>query len=245
MADFTGFPKLDTPFVQADEKRPENGRIIAMPWYQLLGQIWKRTGGGSGIAPTMVQTGVIQEFAGTTAPDGYLMADGTAYLIADYPTLFAVIGYTFGGAGASFNVPDRRDRVAIGAGSTYPLGALGGAATQTLAQANLPNVSLPVTDPGHNHTQDPHRHFVAYAETGTNPATSGSAIATVRAAVTDADYNLRRATDTAFVADVGLSSPTTATNQANTTGVTVATGGSGTAFGILPPYIGMNFIIKT
>lgn len=161
MSTETGIPKLDAPFVQENKREPWAARLIAIPWYMLLVELWRRTGGGSGIAPTMVQTGVVQEFAGTTAPTGYLLCDGAAYLVADYPDLFNVIQYTFGGAGASFNVPDRRNRFAIGAGGAIApnVGDVGGADSSTIAQANLPLYNLTVTDPGHNHTQNAHTHI--------------------------------------------------------------------------------------
>jgi microcystin-dependent protein len=61
-------------------------------------------------------TGVILPYGGTSAPDGWLMCDGTSYARASYPELFAVIGTAFGTAdGASFNVPDFRGRFLRGA----------------------------------------------------------------------------------------------------------------------------------
>lgn len=45
----------------------------------------------------------------TVAP--YLIKDGSQYATATYPALFSVIGYTFGGSGANFNVPDERARM--------------------------------------------------------------------------------------------------------------------------------------
>jgi len=38
----------------------------------------------------------------------WLYCDGTLYPTATYPNLFAYLGYSFGGAGANFNVPDWR-----------------------------------------------------------------------------------------------------------------------------------------
>lgn len=37
-------------------------------------------------------------------PVGWLVQDGSSYPVASYPALFNVIGYTYGGAGANFNV---------------------------------------------------------------------------------------------------------------------------------------------
>lgn len=89
-------------------------------------------------------TGSITMFGSTTAPTGYVLCDGTSYATAALPALFAVIGYTFGGAGANFNVPDLRDSFPQGVGPFNPtLGAVGGA------------VSPPVTDPGHAHVVGP------------------------------------------------------------------------------------------
>ncbi len=315
MAVETGIPKLDAPFVQPNERAPGAARIIAIPWYMLLVELWRRTGSGSGIAPTMVQTGMVLEYAGATAPAGYLMADGTAYLATDYPNLFGVIGYTFGGAAGTFNVPNRRNRFAVGAGGAIApnLGDVGGAATVTIAQVNLPAYALTVTDPGHthtqnahthtqnshnhtqdththtqnshnhtqdshNHTQDSHNHALAKNTTETSGTiAAGEVLAYVRDNPDDKDYRLTPTTGTPNVGIVGSTTATnqattatnqattatnqntvatnqaatatnqntTATNNSNTTGISVDSGGSGTALASLPPYIGMNFIIKT
>ena len=67
-----------------------------------------------------VPTGVMADFAGNSAPTGWLLCDGSAILrIGTYGSLFAVIGTTYGiGDGSTtFNVPDYRGRLAIGAGT--------------------------------------------------------------------------------------------------------------------------------
>lgn len=83
--------------------------------------------------------GVIELFAGPVAkiPPTKLLCDGSSKAVADYPYLFAVIGYTFGGSGAFFNVPNMVDRFPIGAG-TKALGTTGGAPTKTIGTTNLP-----------------------------------------------------------------------------------------------------------
>lgn len=68
----------------------------------------------------VMPAGVILPFAGTTAPNGFLLCDGSEQLISSYPVLFAAIGTTYNGAaplvGAStFRVPDLRGRFALGA----------------------------------------------------------------------------------------------------------------------------------
>jgi microcystin-dependent protein len=57
--------------------------------------------------------GTLLDYAGATAPSGYLMCDGRSLSTAGtYAALFAVIGYAYGGSGASFNIPDFRGRFA-------------------------------------------------------------------------------------------------------------------------------------
>lgn len=60
--------------------------------------------------------GTIQAYAGSTAPTGYLVADGSAVSRTTYAALFAVIGTTYGAGDGSttFNLPDLRGRTAVG-----------------------------------------------------------------------------------------------------------------------------------
>ncbi len=55
-----------------------------------------------------IPSGAIMPFAMNGAPTGWLAADGTSVSTATYATLFAAIGYTYGGSGGSFNLPDLR-----------------------------------------------------------------------------------------------------------------------------------------
>jgi len=68
-------------------------------------------------------TGQICGFGGLTAPSGWLLCDGASYNIADKPDLFNIIGYLYGGSGATFKVPDLRGRSVIGAGQGLELTA--------------------------------------------------------------------------------------------------------------------------
>src|SRR5215469_3811997 len=71
--------------------------------------------------------GAMIDYAGATAPVGWLLADGTIYTIAAYPKLFAAIGTRYGGNGTTnFAVPDSRGRVLAGAGSTTDTGGVAG-----------------------------------------------------------------------------------------------------------------------
>jgi microcystin-dependent protein len=93
-------------------------------------------------AEAAVPTGTILDFAGTVAPSGFVMADGSSYTTASQPNLFAVIGYTWGGSGANFNVPNLNGKVTAGSGGTLPplantVGSIGGAATYQLTANDL------------------------------------------------------------------------------------------------------------
>lgn len=60
--------------------------------------------------PLDLPSGSLQMFAGTTAPSGWIMCDGSAISRTTYAALFAVVGTTYGvGDGSTtFNLPDLR-----------------------------------------------------------------------------------------------------------------------------------------
>ena len=59
--------------------------------------------------------GKIAPFAQSAVPAGWLACNGASVATATYPALFAAIGYTYGGAGAAFNLPDLRGEFLRGA----------------------------------------------------------------------------------------------------------------------------------
>jgi len=85
------------------------------------------------------EVGAIKPWTKTTAPDGYLLCDGSAVSRTTYADLFAVISTTYGaGDGSStFNVPQLQGKMPQGYdGSTYNLAGTGGANTVTVAVTN-------------------------------------------------------------------------------------------------------------
>jgi microcystin-dependent protein len=64
----------------------------------------------------LVPIGAILAYAGSTAPSGWVMCDGSAISRTDYATLYTAIGTGFGvGDGSTtFNVPDCRGRMLVG-----------------------------------------------------------------------------------------------------------------------------------
>ena len=100
----------------------------------LLKIIDEFSGGG---CPSLI--GEVRVWAGASAPSAeYLICDGSQLDSTTHPELFAIIGTTYGGVGTTFNLPDLRDKIPVGAGSTYALGATGGTATNTIGVNNLP-----------------------------------------------------------------------------------------------------------
>ena len=167
-----------------------------------------------------VMTGEIKMWAVATAPTGHLLCDGSAVSRSTYSALFAIYGSTFGSGDGSttFNLPDFRNRMPIGAGSTYALAATGGSATTTLVTANLPahnhSATSTVTDPGHLHSG----HNTSYLNAGIAPGGNDT---------TSLPGNTGTAT-------TGI---TVATTTSNT--------GSGTAATTISPYLGIYYIVKT
>jgi microcystin-dependent protein len=102
----------------------------------------------------LVPTGSVHQFAGATAPAGYLLCDGSSYAQSAYAALFAVIGTTYGGTAPNFLVPDFRGKMALGVSGSYARGSSGGNASITLTTNELPAHSHGITDPGHSHTYD-------------------------------------------------------------------------------------------
>jgi len=83
-------------------------------------------------------TGTVLPFAGSTAPEGWLLCFGQAVSRTTYANLFAVIGTTFGtGDGSTtFNLPDIRGRVAAGKDD------MGGTAASRLTNSGTGNPGL-------------------------------------------------------------------------------------------------------
>jgi len=71
-------------------------------------------------ASSGIPAGILVPFAGSTAPDGWLLCDGSAVSRTTYSGLFAVIAGTYGAGDGSttFGLPDLRGRMAMGLDNT-------------------------------------------------------------------------------------------------------------------------------
>ncbi len=124
-----------------------------------------------------VPTGTIKIFISNISPPvGYIPCNGASYATTAYPALYAVIGYTYGGSGANFNVPNLQSYFPIGGNgvnalgcstSNYATGNGASGATNTFASTSnfggastavaplltqAPSHSHDISDLGHVHT---------------------------------------------------------------------------------------------
>lgn len=172
--------------------------------------------------------GSVKMYAGSSAPSKWLFCRGQAVSRTTYARLFAIIGTTYGAGDGSttFNVPDFRDRMPIGAGNLYALNASGGN-----KDAIIPY----------------HRHSVSKFNTG---GMSANETHTHKDGVNDAGiFGVVAGTSTCQVrADAASGRNTTSANLAHTHEVgahnTNYVGTSGnTTNANLPPYRAINYII--
>jgi len=183
---------------------------------------------------TIVPAGVIQMWPTASPPTGFLLCTGAAVSRTTYAALFAVVGTTFGAGDGSttFNLPNYTNRMPYGT----TVGATGGSADSTLPSHTH---TATVSDPTHNHTatvSDPtHSHTQVgqvtgsflYAGGGGNPGVGVPYSASANTAP----------------ASTGI----TVANSPASTGISVSnsTQGVSPTGTNLPPYLGINFIIKT
>jgi microcystin-dependent protein len=160
-------------------------------------------------------TGVINMWGTGTAPTGWLLCTGTAVSRTTYAALFAVIGSTFGAGDGSTTFNLPNYTNRMPYGTT--LAATGGSANAIVVAHTHTATS---TDSGHTHGGSSGLNYVM------QNASSGDAY---RADVAQARVSFVSATGT------GNASITT----------TVASAGDSGTNANLPPYLGINFIIKT
>ncbi len=78
---------------------------------------------GATVETNLVPPATITMKVTSSVSQGWLYCDGTSYSTTTYARLYAAIGYTFGGAGASFNVPNFKGAFLRGA-STQTVGGV-------------------------------------------------------------------------------------------------------------------------
>jgi microcystin-dependent protein len=165
--------------------------------------------------------GEIRMFAGTFSPRTWAFCNAQLLPIAQNTALFSILGTTYGGNGqTTFGLPDFRGRTAVGTGqgpglSNIVLGQVAGTENVTLTTGNMPAHNHPLTG--------------AVTPQAINDAEG----------LTDSPGNARLGGATAYTT---AASPLVNMLPAVST-LAVGTNGSSQPFSILPPYLGMNYII--
>jgi microcystin-dependent protein len=165
---------------------------------------------------TQPYVGEVRMFGGNFAPVNWAFCDGQLLQIAEYDTLYTLIGTTYGGDGVNtFSLPDLRGRVVThqgsSAGTTYVIGQKDGVESVTLSVAQIPQ---------HSHTL-----MATTVEGDTGAPTTGTVLAAAPSGTTIPEYGPYSGAQTLTSAN--------ATTQA----------GGSQAHENMQPYLGVNFII--
>lgn len=119
---------------------------------------------------SVVPTGTVQMFAGSTIPSGWLECDGSSISSTNYLSLHSVISNTYGGSaytgasGLNFQLPDMRSRVPMAFGSgtgLTPRTTMGqklGTESHTLTTSHMPSHTHSFTPAGSTTTAGSHSH---------------------------------------------------------------------------------------
>jgi microcystin-dependent protein len=166
--------------------------------------------------------GEIRMFAGNFAPQTWAFCQAQLLSISQNTALFSILGTTYGGNGqTTFGLPDFRGRVAVGTGqgpglSSIQLGEISGSPSVTLTTATMP---------AHNHP------LTGTVNIQVNNDTAG---------LSDDATNKRFAATGAIFTAVTTDLVPMAAAQSS---LAVGLNGSSQPFSIMPPYLGMNYII--
>ncbi len=164
----------------------------------------------------------IRMFAGTFAPRTWLFCNGQIMSIAQNTAMFSLLGTTYGGNGqTTFGIPDFRGRVAVGTGTgpglpNIQLGQVAGTPTATLLTTNMPAHTHPIT------------------------GTVNLQVNNDAAGLTDDASNRRFGAIGNVFTSVANDLVSMAPAQST---LAVGVNGGGQPFSIMPPYLGMNYII--
>ena len=125
-----------------------------------------------------VNTGSVIPWGSASVPAGFLECNGQSVSTTTYAALFAIIAYTYGGSGGSFNVPDLTDRTIVSKSNTKTLASTGGAntvtATGNVSATNSANTTL-TTNQIASHTHSNWKTPTGFVTGGPGPSTNGSA----------------------------------------------------------------------
>lgn len=188
-----------------------------------------------------IPVGVMHQYGGATAPTGYLLCDGTAVSRTTYASLYATISTTYGvGDGSTtFNLPDLRGRLPMGAGTGTGLNASGTGAPTGSAQTARTRGAW-----GGEET-----HLLSGAESGTSAHShTATSAAHNHSAIATAGGGGGATVASWTVGGAGAGNATTF----GTTGTTAATitvanstaANASSRHAVISPFVVLNYIIK-
>ena len=188
------------------------------------GTAWVTEAGAAAPLPS----GMLAPFAGSTAPTGWLLSDGSAVSRTTYSALFTAIGTTYGtGDGSTtFNLPDLRGRTPFGKDD------MGGTAQNRITSAISGVTGTTLGAAGGDQRLHAHDHPNSVA-TSSHVHAQTSAFTTTYSANNGYQFTLGGTVSNQTVNTAGPSASTTVGN--NTQGGTAQN---------LPPAIILNYIIK-
>lgn len=148
----------------------QRANITAIGYYYFDGSLWQKLNPFS----DLYRPGDVVNSFRTADHDGWYLLDGRAItsLSANAQAIATSLGFTA-------NLPNATDRVLKAKTGTEALGSTGGANSQTIAQVNLPNVTMTGTMIGTSSSEGSHNHTYSATSTSvghshTLSATSGS-----------------------------------------------------------------------
>lgn len=233
----------------------------ASGFYYYTGSAWTNlTTGGTGGVPS----GTIMAFAGTTAPDGWMLCTGDAISRSTHAALFTAIGTTYGtGDGSTtFNLPDLRGRsifgldnmggtaanrltTAGGLSVNNTLGATGGSQTVTLSTNNLPSHNHSFTGTSATTSSDAHTHTYQDAYFAENFSGGGNGrYGTSAGTDNDNSFYWRTSGNGHSTSASNINTGSTSHSHTVTATGTIGNTGNGTAVGVVNPALILNYIIK-
>lgn len=172
--------------------------------------------------------GLMSLYAGSSDPSGWLICNGRSLVVATHQNLFNKIGYRYGGAGVNFNIPDLSGKSVFGlddmglspAGRITDsngtlLGGTSGSSTHALTESETPLVS--------------HTHGTYYGVFSRNYGTTHQGNNSVSSQENNV-YSVPSGGFRCYGLTVNISSSVFA---------------NGSAHQNLPPYLNLNWIIKT
>jgi microcystin-dependent protein len=199
---------------------------------------------------SIMPVGSITQFAGASAPTGWLICEGQTVSRSVYSALFSVVGTTYGAGDGSttFVLPNLKGRIPVGRDSAQTefdvLGETGGAKTHTLTSAQIPNHNHTGTvDPSGSHAHTAldagaHSHSIVVKERESGTHGHGL-VNNVSAGSPGTDY-----INSASIQSGGTHSHATDTQGNHQHTFTTSSVGGGQAHNNLQPYIVVNYIIK-